>query len=83
MTPLEPGAALSPQLTFSSSAVIDDSGTGTSTAADSAVANILSRLASRVSRLASRGSLPPARLTWHWPWLQTRSRARLARLPQQ
>jgi len=46
VTPLQPGVALLPPLASSSSAVIDDSGTGTSTAAGSAVANALSRLCS-------------------------------------
>ena len=45
VTPLEPGADQRPRFTPSSSAVIDDSGTGTSTAGGSAVANALSRLA--------------------------------------
>jgi HEAT repeat protein len=45
VTPLVPGADLLPRFTPSSSAVIDDSGFGTSTAGGSAVANALSRLA--------------------------------------
>ncbi len=45
VTPLEPGADQRPRFTPSSSAVLDDSGTGTSTAGGSAVANALSRLA--------------------------------------
>ena len=45
VTPLQPGADSTPRFTPSSSAVIDDSGVGTSTAGGSAVANALSRLA--------------------------------------
>jgi HEAT repeat protein len=45
VTPLQPGADLLPRFTPSSSAVIDDSWIGTSTAGGSAVANALTRLA--------------------------------------
>lgn len=45
VTPLQPNADLLPRFTPSSSALIDDSGTGTSTAGGSAVANALGRLA--------------------------------------
>jgi len=45
VTPPQPRADLMPRFTPSSSAVIDDSGSGTSTAGGSAVANALARLA--------------------------------------